>query len=311
MSAENGANGTAAWLYVAVAVAAVLIGVFLAPQVMSLTQGASQDTPDSVAVVPIEGPITSSTADQISANLREVRRNESIEAVVLDVDSPGGTVPASEALSLAVNRTKAAGIPVVASVNGVGASGAYWAMMPASRIYVTPGSIVGSVGVIGSQPAGGPGGNQIVTGPDKGPGGTQEEFRDRVELLRQQFVTTVMNNRGDRLDLSREELSYAKVYAGAVAQRNGVADEIGGTDAALQRAAENADLENYAVTRMDPPEQPGLGIVLGSQDTRASNDSRTQRVVVESSPFDYNGVETPHYLALYGTPEREGVSDDG
>jgi protease-4 len=311
MSAENGAGGTTTWLYVAVAVAAVLIGMFLAPQAMRLTQGAGQDTPDSVAVVPIEGPITSSTADQISANLREARRNDSIKAVVLDVDSPGGTVPASEALYLAVNRTKAAGIPVVASVNGYGASGAYWAMMPASRIYVTPGSVVGSVGVVGSQPAGGPGGSQLVTGPDKGGGGTQAEFRDRVEMLRRQFVTTVMNNRGDRLDLTREELSYAKVYAGAVAQRNGVADEIGGSGAAIQRAAENADLENYAVARMDPPEQPGLGIVIGSQDTRTSNDSGTRRVVVEDSPFDYNGVETPHYLALYGMPERGEVSADG
>ncbi|SEN77718.1 protease-4 [Halorientalis persicus] len=310
MSAEDKAGGTPTWLYVAVAVAAVLIGVFLAPQAMRLTQGAGQDTPDSVAVVPIEGPITSSTSDQISANLREARRNDSIEAVVLDVDSPGGTVPASEALYLAVNRTRAAGIPVVASVNGQGASGAYWAMMPASRIYVTPGSIVGSVGVIGSQPAGGAAGSRIITGPDKGAGGTQAEFRDRVEMLRRQFVTTVMNERGDRLDLSREELSYAKVYAGSVAQRNGVADEIGGTDAAIQRAADNADLEDYAVTRMDPPEQPGLGIVLGSQDS-VRNDSATRTVVVEQSPFDYQGVETPHYLALYGVPERGEVSADG
>jgi protease-4 len=310
MSAEDKAGGTPTWLYVAVAVAAVLIGVFLAPQAMRLTQGAGQDTPDSVAVVPIEGPITSSTSDQISANLREARRNDSIEAVVLDVDSPGGTVPASEALYLAVNRTRAAGIPVVASVNGQGASGAYWAMMPASRIYVTPGSIVGSVGVIGSQPAGGAAGSRIITGPDKGAGGTQAEFRDRVEMLRRQFVTTVMNERGDRLDLSREELSYAKVYAGSVAQRNGVADEIGGTDAAIQRAADNADLEDYAVTRMDPPEQPGLGIVLGSLDS-VRNDSATRTVVVEQSPFDYQGVETPHYLALYGVPERGEVSADG
>ncbi|WP_227738849.1 S49 family peptidase [Halorientalis pallida] len=311
MSAENGAGGTATWLYVVVAVAAVLIGVLLAPQAMRLTQGAGQDTPDSVAVVPIEGPITSSTADQINANLREARRNDSIKAVVLDVNSPGGTVPASEALYLAVNRTTAAGIPVVASVNGQGASGAYWAMMPASRIYVTPGSIVGSVGVIGTKPAGGAAGSQIITGPDKGAGGTEAEFRDRVEMLRQQFVTTVTNERGDRLELSRQELSYAKVYAGSVAQRNGVADEIGGIDAAIQRAAENADLEDYAVTRMDPPEQPGLGIILGSQETGRTNDSGTRRVVVEQSPFDYDGVETPHYLALYGLPERGEVSDDG
>ncbi|SDF77225.1 S49 family peptidase [Halorientalis regularis] len=310
MSADNRAGGTATWVYVAVAVAAVLIGLFLAPQAMRLTQGAGQDTPDSVAVVPVEGPITSSTADQISANLREVRRNDSIKAVVLDVNSPGGTVPASEALYLAVNRTTAAGIPVVASVNGQGASGAYWAMTPASRIYVTPGSIVGSVGVIGTQPAGGAAGSRIITGPDKGAGGTQAEFRDRVELLRRQFVTTVMNERGDRLELSREELSYAKVYAGAVAERNGVADEIGGIDAAIQRAAENADLENYAVTRMDAPEQPGLGLILGSQEA-GRNDSGTRTVVVEQSPFDYEGVETPRYLALYGMPEQGEVRTDG
>jgi len=305
MSAENEATGTSTWLYVAVAVAAVLIGVFLAPQVMQFTEGATQDTPDSVAVVPVEGPITGDTADQIGANLREARQNESIQAVVLKVDSPGGTVPASESLYLAVNRTRAAGIPVVASVTGTGASGAYMAMLPASRIYVTPGSIVGSVGVVGTQPSGGAAGSQIVTGPDKGAGGTQAEFRDRVEMLRQEFVGMVYDHRGERLDLEREQLSYAKVYAGAVAQRNGVADEIGGLDAAIQRAADEAGLENYGIVRMEPPEQPGLGLVIGQH-----NGTGDRVVVVEDSPFDYSGVETPRYLAVYGTPEHAEVSTD-
>ncbi|WP_336002935.1 S49 family peptidase [Halorientalis halophila] len=298
MSTDDKAAGTSAWLYAGVAVAAVLIGAVLAPHAMQLTQGIGGGAPDSVAVISVDGPITSSTADQLSADLREARQNESIQAVVLRVDSPGGTVPASESLYLAVNRTTAAGIPVVASVTGTGASGGYMAMLPASDIYVTPGSMVGSVGVIGTQPSSAGGGSQIISGPDKGAGGTQAEFRDRVELLRQEFVGMVYDHRGDRLDLTREQVSYAKVYAGAEATRNGVADEIGGTDAAIQQAADEAGLEDYGVVRMEPPEQPGLGLILGSQ-----NGTGDRTVVVEDSPFDYEGVQTPQYLALYGTPE--------
>lgn len=307
MSAEPEATGTRTWAYVLVAVAAVLLGAFVAPSVMRLTQGA----PDTVAVVPVEGPITGAGADHVSAQLREARRNESIRAVVLAVDSPGGTVPASEALYLAVNRTSAAGVPVVASVSGYGASGAYWAMMPASRIYATPGSVVGSVGVIGTTPADGPGGDRIVTGPDKGGGGTDAEFRDRVEMLRREFVTSVMAHRGDRLDLRREQLSYAKVYAGAVAARNGVADEVGGIDAAIQRAADEAGLEDYEVVRMEPPPQPGLGLFIGDRNGSSDTASARRPLVVQRTPFAYDGVDTPHYLALYGTVRDEEVTADG
>ena len=277
----------------------------LAPYAAGLTRGLGQTTPDAVAVVTIDGPITGSSVDRVRDDLRDARANESIQAVVLTVNSPGGSVPASESLYLAVNRT-AAEMPVVASVEGLGASGGYFGMLPADRIYVTPGSLVGSVGVIASAPSGAGSSSAITTGPDKGTGYTEEEALAQVETLRNEFVGTVMAERGDELDLTREEVSYAKVYIGAQAVENGVADRIGDEDTAIANAASRADLDNYAVVEKDPPAQESVSL-FGQVRTGDGNTT----VVVEEEPFGYRGVDTYQFLALYGTVEgREVITDE-
>jgi len=294
MSQRSDSAGTTAATYVVVVVAAVLIGAMLAPFAPTL----SSPQPDRVAVIALEGPVTADSVEALRTDLREVRRNESVEAVVLDVNSPGGSVAATESLYLAVNRT-AAEMPVVASVNGVGASGAYWAMLPADRIYTTPGSLVGSVGVIASVPVGPTQvTGQLATGPDKPTGGTADDTRTRVETLHRLFLDTVYEHRGEALDLSREELAYAKVYAGARAVDNGVADRIGGINEAIAHAAGEAGLENYDVVRKEPPRR-GIGILL------ASGDGENRSVVVEDDQFGFDGVETTQYYALYGSLEND------
>lgn len=214
MGSTTGSTGPPAWTYVVVAVGAVLIGVLVAPYAGEVAGDLGQQSPDTVAVVSVEGPITTGSVDAVRADLRDARQNDSIKAVVLSVNSPGGSVPASEALYLAVNRT-AAEMPVVASVEGIGASGGYFALLPADRIYTTPGSRLGSVGVVAATPPdlGGP--DTITSGPDKGPGATREEALAQAETLRQEFVETVVTERGSKLDLTRAELSHAKVYLGS------------------------------------------------------------------------------------------------
>lgn len=298
MSRSGESTGPSTWQYVVVAVVAVLVGAYVAPQVASTFR----ERPDRVVVVSVEGPITSSSVEAISEDLRQARRNGNAKAVVLRVNSPGGAVAASESLYLAVNRT-ARQMPVVASVSGLGASGAYYGMAPADRIYVTPGSIVGSVGVIAQSPGGG-GGNQIVTGPDKPTGGTSAELRTRIETMRRAFVDSVFFHRGDRLDLSREDLSYAKVYTGARATQNGVADRVGGIDTAIAHAASRADLNRYRVVRKEP-QRPQRPVLFG----QTENGNRT--VVVQGEPFGYEGIETTRYLALYGQVRTEEVTING
>ncbi len=304
MSRSSRSTGSAAWKYVVVAVVAVLIGAVVAPYAAGFTRGLSQSSPNSVAVVSIEGPITTSSVDRVREDLREARQNESIEAVVLKVNSPGGSVPASESLYLAVNRT-ATQMPVVASVEGIGASGGYFGMLPADRIYVTPGSLVGSVGVIAMTPSGAGSAGAITSGPDKGSGFTKEEALAQAETLRSEFVGTVMAERGTTLELTREEVSYAKVYIGSRAVENGIADRIGDLDTAIADAASRAELDDYAVVEKEPPQQQGLSL-FGQVQTGGNT-----TVVVEEDPFGYRGVETYQYLALYGTVEgREVISDE-
>jgi protease-4 len=266
MASRNDSASTTTVLYVVVVVVAVLIGTVLAPVAWNAASSMGDSSPDTVEVITLSGSITSSTADPVIEDLREARQNESTKAVVLKVDSGGGAVTASERLYLAVNRT-AADMPVVASVTGVAASGAYYASAPADRIFTMPGATVGSIGVYAS----------VTTTPEQVPGYivrsapdkatmTRDQVRGQVNDLQNSFVTTVMQERGDRLSLSREEVAHAKVYLGSNAVANGFADETGSLSAAIDHAAGEAGLgDDYAVHYNEPP-TTGLGIILAESD---------------------------------------------
>jgi len=224
--------------------AAALVGAALAPFVY----GAADRPADTVAVVTIEGPVVASTADNVEDELREIRANESVKAVVLKIDTPGGAPAASERMYTSIQRTSEE-MPVIASVQGFSASGGYYAMLPADEIYVLPTSITGSVGLA----AGAPDANPPVegpSGPDKRGSNPIEQWATQ-ETLADVFIDTVMEQRGDRIELSREEVSEADVYLGVTAVQNGFADEVGDVDAAIKEAADRAGLDNYAVDERD------------------------------------------------------------
>jgi protease-4 len=271
-------------LYGVAIVAAVLLGAVLAPFAWGATATAGGG--GTVAVVELQGAISTQTTGAVEADLAEARRNDSIDAVVLAVNSPGGSVAASESLYLAVNRT-AAEMPVVVSVEGAAASGGYMAALGGDVIYTTPSSMVGSVGVYGqltpfllSDVDG-----VVTTAPTKGTSGTPEEVRRTIERMKQRFVGLVMESRGDRLALDRTQVSRAKVYSGGVAVENGLADAIGGDAAAIAAAADRAGLEEYRVVRMEN-DPPTAGLTLAG----------------------YEHVETTRYLAMHGVPDRMVVS---
>ncbi|MCG1002482.1 MULTISPECIES: S49 family peptidase [Halobacterium] len=291
MTSADTARGSVRSVTLVLVVVGVVVGVAFAPQAW----GYATDADGSVAVVELHGTITGDSATAVVDDLREARQNDSIRAVVLDVNSPGGTASASEQLYLAVKRT-AGEMPVVASVTGTAASGSYYASVPADEIYVTPASVVGSVGVRATLPSDGVPAGEVVTGPDKGSGSTQDEVRQRVETLRRAFVGSVFAERGDRIELTREEVSHAKVYAGATGIQNGLADEIGGIDTAISVAADDAGLDNYDVVRMEAPQASVLSQLGLAADGDAA-DASTEQV------FEYRGVDTVQYLMLHGTIE--------
>jgi len=283
-NSPDGSSLTRVQSYALVVAAAVLLSAVLAP--VAYDRATQPD--GRVAVITVEGTISSNTVTPIQEDLREARENESIDAVVLNVDSPGGGAAASEQLYLSVQRT-AQEMPVVATVKSSGASGAYYAMLPAEAIYVTPASIVGSVGVRGAAPGPSlPG--EIKSGPDKA-SSTADRRRAQIETLQRAFVGSVMKHRSDDLELSRTEVAHGKVYTGASAVDNGMADEIGSSEDAIQRAADEAGLDDYEVVRKEPPATGGLLLL-------SADDGGT--VVVEESPVGYDAVDAPTYLMVYG-----------
>jgi protease-4 len=239
---------------------AVAAGLLVAPGVYGAVTG-----PDgTVAVVEIDGTIDSATAQHVEDNLRDARTNDSIEAVVLEVNSGGGLPAQSERMYAAVDRT-ASVMPVYAAVDTLGASGAYLAIAPADRIYVAPSAqAVGSVGVAGTAPA--PSGPSAgTTGPDKR-GSDPDTQRERRQTLANLFLENVLEQRGEEIELDREAIAHADAYLGTEAVENGFADRFGFVDGAVADAASEAGLNDYAVdTRRTESRIPG-GIPLLEQD---------------------------------------------
>jgi protease-4 len=277
---SNGRNPQITVVVVAVVVA-LLASMVLAPIAWGYTSG-----PDgTVGVVTLEGPITAQSAEPVIDDLREARTNESIDAVVLQVNSPGGSVGASESLYFAVQQT-AAEKPVVASVAGTAASGGYMALLGTDHVYTTPSSTIGSVGVYGTLPLTQLSDveNTVTSAPTKGTAGTEEEVRQSIDRMKQMFVGLVVDERGSELTVSEEEISRAKVYTGTQAVELGFADEIGGQEAAIKSAAKRADLDEYRVVSLGS-DAPSLGSLFADSD-----------------------VDTTRYFALHGLPDSETVT---
>ncbi|MXR53042.1 S49 family peptidase [Halovenus sp. WSH3] len=286
-----------------VAVLAVAAGAVLAPQVYSSTSG-----PDgTVAVIELEGTIDESTAQFVEGQLRDARRNDSIKAVVLEVNSPGGLPAQSERIYAAVERTSQQ-MPVIAAVDTLGASGAYLSIVPADDIYVAPSAqAVGSVGVTGTAPqpltpsAGDTGPNKGSTHPD--------DARANRETLANLFLESVMTQRGDEIELSREEVSRANVYLGTEAVENGFADELGFVSDAINDAANRAGLDSYEVDtrRAEQQQNPLSSLPLQTEDGRVvvGQDQKTLNgnLILAVAPQYVDEVVPPEYEVVYHSGE--------
>lgn len=210
--------------------------------------------PGRVAVLRLYGPIGGAgrTAEWIEL-VRGLRESRRVPAVVLDIDSPGGSAPASEDLFLALERL-AARKPLVAAIRGTGASGAYLAAMAAGRIVATPTAVVGSIGVIAAGPRlprllerVGIGVSEHTAGRLKGMGAPWREETEAEAVKEQQLVDQIYDAfvarvaTGRRLDPARaRELATGEVWLGTTARELGLVDEIGDLERAVEIAAELA-----------------------------------------------------------------------
>lgn len=291
--------------YVTFLVLGLVVGAAVAPVAMQ----AAAAPEGTIAVVPIEGGIDGQTAQRVGAMLRAAREDPSVKAVVIVANSGGGTAAASEALYLQVKRT-AREMPVVASIDAIAASGAYYAVLPADRIYAKPSSAVGSVGVLAPSPNPAEP-NEIITatGPNKLSGVDEREHKYNIERLQEAFLGAVMAQRGGKLSIPRSEVAEARIWVGIEASQNGLVDDIGGRQAAIQRAAKKAGLGDYRVAVLRPDNATYQFV---SRSAYLASTAEDKRMI---SPWRYTGEgQSTVYLmmpASFFEIEDGGTQSDG
>ena len=192
--------------------------------------------------------INDNSAFVISAFLEYARENDSIKAVVIKLNSPGGSAASSEQLlldTLELRQEK----PVVIAMSDVVASGGYMMSLGANYTYAKTSSIVGSVGVILTAPGPplprAPGETVVVTGPFKQGGGSRRHWISMTDQLKQAFLQMVATQRGDKLRISLDDLGQAKIYSGVEAVKLGLVDGVGGATEAIDKAASLAGISSY------------------------------------------------------------------
>jgi protease-4 len=194
-------------------------------------------------------------ADDLAGALAEAAKDDEVRAVVLRVDSGGGSAVASETVGHAVQRVRQAGKPVVVSMGNAAASGGYWIAMNATRIVAQPGTLTGSIGVIAGKPSLaeawdrlGVNWAEIRRGANAAIFSLNRPFSPEAEArveaivgsLYESFTDGVAQGRGMRPE-QVEAVAKGRVWAGETALDLGLVDELGGLDAAL--AATRAALQ--------------------------------------------------------------------
>ena len=208
-----------------------------------------------VGIIKVEGLIIDpATADTYSSIINNAMLNESVKAVVLVIDSPGGYANYIEQIYLDLLELKKKK-PLVASVVSA-LSGGYYIAVAADPIYVHPSSFLGNIGVIGTGPAILiPRESVLETGAYKATGFSTLLFYQNLSHALDNFVSAVEEGRvnaSNPLRLSSTELKRAMVYLGSEAVNVGLADYKGSLQTAIERAAQEARLTEYDIAELRP-----------------------------------------------------------
>ena len=231
----------------------------------------------TIAVVTVAGPIVSGRGgsrlpmgssnaggDTIAAALREAAHDDSVSAIVLRVDSPGGSVTASETIWREVRKARDRGKPVVASMGAVAASGGYYVSMCADAIVANPGTITGSIGVVTGKLVArdlkdrlGVGSDAVRTNANADAWSINARFtpeqQAQVEAEADLFYTDFVERVAQGRNLSVEAVdavARGRVWTGADALDHGLVDELGGLRTAVRRAKVLAGLDEDAKVRL-------------------------------------------------------------
>lgn len=207
-----------------------------------------------VGVIRFDGVIWGGSIPYLGKMLDRVVQDRTIRAVVLEIDSPGGDVTATEELHFRLLQLRQLK-PLVVTIDYLAASGGYYMAAAGDYVYAKPASLVGNVGVISFLP---PIDEQrftdedyVSTGPFKFSGGSRGDYVRQIELAKQGFLEAVFVQRANRIKVDRETLSGGEIFMGLQAVRLGLIDGLGANSEAVEMAAELAHLRDYRVANVN------------------------------------------------------------
>ncbi|MEX1032372.1 MAG: signal peptide peptidase SppA [Cellvibrionaceae bacterium] len=208
--------------------------------------------------------------DTLAALIREAREVREVDALVLRIDSGGGSAFASDLIRSELLVTQEAGIPVIVSMGGVAASGGYWIAADADEIWATPSTLTGSIGVYSIVPTFEATLDKLGINTD---GYGTNELADAMRLDRpldpiaanvlqqnadniyRRFINIVADGRDTQPDLIHP-IAQGRVWSGITAQEFGLVDNLGYLDDAIAAAAQRADLTDYRVDLIEQTMSP-------------------------------------------------------
>ena len=221
---------------------------------------------DKIAVIVAQGTILDGKhppgtigGDSTAKLIRNSHENEDVKGIVLRVDSGGGSAFASEVIREEILSAKLKGIPVIASMSNVAASGGYWISASADEIWASHNTITGSIGIFGFFPTFEKSLAEIGIYTDgvsttKLGGGMDptrainpviaEILQSTIEFGYQRFISLVAKERNMEIE-DVEKIAQGRVWAGTTALKLGLVDNLGNLQQAIKRAAELAELDNY------------------------------------------------------------------
>ncbi|MEO5774221.1 MAG: signal peptide peptidase SppA [Sphingomicrobium sp.] len=242
-------------------------------------------------IVDGEAPAGTAGGDSIANAIEAGLRDNNLKALVVRVDSPGGSVMASERIRQAILAAKEKKLPVVVSMGNVAASGGYWIATPADFIFAEPSTITGSIGVFGILPSFqgtlaklGVGADGIKTTPMsgepdllRGPSAEAGQLiQAGVESTYRRFLTIVAQSR-HKSPAEIDRIAQGRVWDGGTARQIGLVDGFGGMEEAIAKAADLAKLgkDDRDVRYLDraPSFRESVLDMLASDDSDAGNGS--------------------------------------
>jgi len=252
-------------------------------QMRMLSEGKAKS--ENVAVIVAAGEILFGSqppgtigGDSTSTLLRRARNDDSVKAVVLRVDSPGGSLFASEIIMDEISALRAAGKPVVASMSSVAASGGYAISMVADHVMASPSTITGSIGIFGMFPtyqrtlgAIGIATDGVGSTPWSGEFRPDRAMSEPAKQLFQLFIDDGYDDFISDVAASREmeksdvdKIGQGQVWTGMDALNHGLIDELGGIEDAIESAASLADLavETYGIKNIEHELSPSQQIIV-------------------------------------------------